>query len=477
MSIGLKIPENLPNTGQGFLSDKNFVKNISGCFIHKKDFVIPSEDQLTEDYFLNAMDNLELMPLHLIVDLEIDDDSPEYKQSKQYYTYRTQIGKYRHIISFDKSLEYQQILESYSGTDVNIIYYTDDRALILTKEGAGFRGFRTSRVDLEKPALFTNGTEDTYTRINVELYDTEEVTKNGVVKRVEWFPLYIDKLFITIKIEYLSSNALNFTAKHLQDNITTLKNTDVTITDNATGNVTFSLFNYNGGVYRLGGFDKNLTSGCLSINSNIHLGNKKYLLRIQIEFTNQFLFLDDDDFLFLDDDNFLLMTTLQQKAYFNAGGDKTSDWLKDANVPDIGNGQPPLGWRNLIESTLVKYVQVSGNGFEGIAQRVEKIQSGILFLTEIISISNESALSYEVGKKYEIKLKYRSSQDLSVFMFDINKQFFQVDTFSANTSNAIEVTTEFIATKERLFLGAGIGVAGAIGDYFELDQLYRIEEI
>lgn len=278
----IKTISNLPDTKQGFSDNSPRLVLISGVFITKKTFTIPISDITDINVFYDAIENDDITPLHFIKEFRPNDEELVTKESIQDYSYKLRSGRYKHKLVYVLTLEKHQFIELLSDTDLNIIYYDRGKNIIMTSDdGVNARGFTTNRLILEK-LLFPESTTPAFSILDIELNDSTELTSRGIIKNVTWQPSDVDRLFMAINIEYVDADTLNFSASYLGVDIDNIEPTDVTITDNYYGELSFNLFNYLGGVYSLSGFSSELISGRLEIKSTLYLGCARYTYTITV---------------------------------------------------------------------------------------------------------------------------------------------------------------------------------------------------
>ncbi len=108
---------------------------------------------------------------------------------------------------------------------------------------------------------------------------------------------------------------------------------------------------------------------------------------------------------------------------------------------------------------------VTGNGFSGNAQRLERItNSGVLSLYQAAGVSD-----LIIGKLYTFYIKYRSNIAISLYNY-LGTKYGNIGT---NTGNAIAVSFQFIASHSQFLLGTTSSVS--IGSYLEVDELLIID--
>ena len=263
-----------PDTKRTFDSRINTLRNISGFFLVPKGLILTTSDDDIIDYdywFETLLNDGNVIPVHGVKNFTPEDEELITNFSLQRFTYEIAKGKYRHSLEFVFTNEFHQILESYSGTDLSIVYYDKNRNLILM---TGYQGIPTSSIILKKQEFPTSGTKPKSV-IQIELKDTSDYNENGVVKAVEWNPEDIDRLFVAIE---LNATSTQLTAGITRDGsvVTGLLDEDFTILDDANGEIAFSLFSYGGGVYTFSGLSSTLTGGCFTLSSTLYLGRNAY---------------------------------------------------------------------------------------------------------------------------------------------------------------------------------------------------------
>lgn len=263
-----------PDTKRTFASRINTLKNIGGFFLVPKSLIITTSDDDIVDYdywFETLLNNGNVIPVHGVKTFTQNDEDLISNVSLQRFTYEIAKGKYRHSLEFVFTNEFHQILESYSGTDLSIVYYDKNRNLILM---TGYKGIPTSSIILKKQEFPTSSTKPK-SIIQIELKESSDYNENGVIKAVDWNPEDIDRLFVAIEIN-ATSTQLNAYVTRDGEIITGLLDEDFTITDDSNGEITFSLFSYGGGVYTFSGLSSTLTGGCFSLSSTLYLGRNTY---------------------------------------------------------------------------------------------------------------------------------------------------------------------------------------------------------
>lgn len=299
---------NLPDTKTNFSSENNALTYLSGIFVLKKGVVFPSIESFQDiDYFYSLLESGDLTPLHYIKEVEYLDEETILLESTQDFTTKLRPGKYRQKFKFTWQIERHQLVEQISGSDLPVIYIDRSRNIYGTSDdGVTVRGFTTNRLILDK-LLFGTDSTPAFSVLDIELRDSDELNKRGVIKQVDWNPVDINRLFMSINIEYLDSDTLNFSASY--NGVTIAKDkilqSDITISDNSNGNLNAGFYGYGDGVFQLKDFNLPLTSGIMEILSNLYMGCINYLVRVIAvpSFTN-YDFEDAANFEFEDSLNF-----------------------------------------------------------------------------------------------------------------------------------------------------------------------------
>lgn len=293
-----------PSTGRGFTPPGNFMQNIAGSFLTKKTWTVTNAQLEDNSYFFTSFDNGDLIPFHLVQSLVPNNEETIKQNSLHDFDYELRAGKYKHTMRFDWDIAFHQIVETYSGTDLYIIHYDQTGKLILAEESTGvYRGVKTDSIILQKPKLFGNGSEPSYSDLDIELKNGETFK----VIEVDWLPEQIDKLFVKVDVTNIGVDYLNFTVRYNSTNIEGIEASDVTIEDVTNGTIAGILLNYTDGVYQATGFSSALTTGCLTVNATAYLGRTRYRVVITVDITVGFDLLDGDGFDLLDGDTFDLL--------------------------------------------------------------------------------------------------------------------------------------------------------------------------
>ena len=290
-------------TGRGFTINENFIHNCKGAFLTKKDFTFIDSDLDDDDYFFQAFENGDIFPLHYVNDVIINNKEINILESNQGFTFKGSKGVISHVLKFNWDLAFHQIIETYSGTDLNIIYYDGNKNLIYTQDAGVNRGFKTNRLILENFNPISDGKESVKSGLNIEWFNPDEININGRTTKLNWIPSIIDKLFINIVVGLVTSDKITFTAKFRGENVANILNSDIELTDNKNGNISFVFIPFSGLSYEISNFNKTLSNGVLKINSNSYLGCAKYRVTSIISVSNNETFGSGDNEIWGDGNN------------------------------------------------------------------------------------------------------------------------------------------------------------------------------
>lgn len=304
----------LPDTRRNFSPEMNDYAYFTGLYVHNKDVSFASVAAFQDiDEYLSLLESGDLIPLHNIKSTEYLDEETQYKESLQNYPYKARPGKYRRKHNFIWQIDRHQLVEQMSGSDKYVIYIDRNRNIYGTSDdGVTVRGFSTDAIVLEKLIMATES-DPAFSPLFIALKDSDELNVRGVIKQVDWQPTDVNRLFMSIAIEFLDADTLNFSATYNGAAVESIGSSDVTVSDDTNGIMNFSLFNYLGGVYQLSGFTAvdptkidSLTGGKLEILSSLYLGCVLYRVTIEVVIpANNFVFEDGENFVFEDGENFI----------------------------------------------------------------------------------------------------------------------------------------------------------------------------
>lgn len=268
------------STSRDFSVNKNTLSQISGLFLIDKSEVIPAASIDDFDYwFLTLFKNGSIIPLHGIKMFDPNDEDLLSVVSPQDITLELGKGKYRQNITFNWSAAFHQIVSALSGTDYAVIYYDDNRNVMLYSSNAiTYRGLKTSNIIIKKYSFPSQGKAALSVMV-LELVDTSYATK-----KLSWNPADIDRLFTFVTVNATSSKII-VGVKYNGADVDDLEANDFSITDDKHGNVTFGLFTYGGGIYTLSGLSKSLGTGKVTILSTLYLGCERYRATIEVAYS------------------------------------------------------------------------------------------------------------------------------------------------------------------------------------------------
>lgn len=294
------------STGRDFDVNHNFIQNTKGVFVVDKDVTITHDQLETSGYMFELFQNGQLFPIHMVQDVVPKNEEPVYIESLQDRSYEARPGRIRHVLRYNFRLDYHQVINQFSGTDLYVIYYDGDKKIMLTEVSDDiYRGITTNRLNLEKFTPFTNGSNIVYSDLDIELKDSDEISYTGKIVEVDWLPELIDNLFISVKVISIDEDQITFTAKYNTIDITTIQSSDITVRDDTNGLLTFTTFNYLTGSYKLEGFSDKLTKGCLTVNAEGYIGRTRYRVQVVVEITNNAIFGDENNIIFGDGNNMI----------------------------------------------------------------------------------------------------------------------------------------------------------------------------
>lgn len=273
MSIKKQI-STYPDTLRTFAINSNNFKQVESLFVTPDTFSFTTEQFEDADFWYSNL-GVNIFPIHSASDFTIMDSETVYKESLHNFTFKTDDGKYRHKVKFNFSLDYHQLLNELSGQKLRIIY-ASGMWLRATQSTPGvIQGFQVSAFELEK-ILFNLNTSIGNSDIFIELLDTDDLNIRGYERQMTWSPADMDRLVLNIILLY-AVDTVTMYANYLGEPITTIESSDITWNDDASDPLTFSLFLNSGGVYQMGGFSPELpTTGCLSVQSTLYIGQKRY---------------------------------------------------------------------------------------------------------------------------------------------------------------------------------------------------------
>lgn len=305
MSIN-KYISSLPDTKRTFDNPENDFALYQGLFVHNENVSFPDEDSFIdyEDY-ITFLESGDLIPLHFIKEFENRSEETTYLESIQDYSYKGRDGRTRHAYKYVWSLDYHQIVEQLDGTNYYIIRIDKNWNVHgvldeLPSGETGIRGFKTNRIILEKLAE-ADANNPAFSVLDIEYPDE---TGTRVSKKLNWNPEDVDRLFMSVNVEYADATTLNFSARYRGETVTGIVKNDVTLIDDINGDLQPDVVDLLGGIYRCSNFTSPLTGGQLRIISSLYLGCAIYRITTAVSVATNFDFEDGINYEFEDAVNF-----------------------------------------------------------------------------------------------------------------------------------------------------------------------------
>lgn len=283
------------STGQDFDLRKNKLGILTSLYLTPIDFTLPETDLQDDDIMFGHMVDGNIFPLHQVHVTENQNKAPNYSESLQDFSYKTYPGKDIYSIKYDWRLDYHQLISQFNGQDLRVIFGYNNKKFLTTVTGSEVQGFKLSNITLDDIEI--NGTN--LSPLRIELADKAE-RKVEVVTEAGYPIDRIDRRFTSIEVS-ATSTEMNFTMYHLGTEVTNIISTDVTVTDDTNGELSFS-FNTSGLGYLLDSFSDTLTRGCLRVVSEGYLGRVRYTAVAAVVYDNM-VWEDDDNIVWEDDYN------------------------------------------------------------------------------------------------------------------------------------------------------------------------------
>jgi len=278
MSIN-KYISTLPDTKRTLDDSVNY-SYTSGLFVTKKQFSFSDVLDIKDvEWWQELIEAGSLIPLHYIKEIEYEDEETIYKDSLQDFPIKLRNGKRGKKVKFSWTIEKHELVDQLSGTDLYVIEYDRNNNVYLVREGNYYRGMKTSLLELEKMIQATE-TTPAFSPLKIKYQESfTDIVNSGFMLTD------IDRLFMSINIEYIDNRTLNFSAYYQSTplNGSDILQSDITVTDSINGVLTADLFNYSNGVFQLKNFNKNLITGKMEILSTLYLGCVSYIVRVIAE--------------------------------------------------------------------------------------------------------------------------------------------------------------------------------------------------
>ena len=278
MSIN-KYISTLPDTKRTLDDSVNY-SYTSGLFVTKKQFSFSDVLDIKDvEWWQELIEAGSLIPLHYIKEIEYEDEETIYKDSLQDFPIKLRNGKRGKKVKFSWTIEKHELVDQLSGTDLYVIEYDRNNNVYLVREGNYYRGMKTSLLELEKMIQATE-TTPAFSPLKIKYQESfTDIVNSGFMLTD------IDRLFMSINIEYIDNRTLNFSAYYQSTPLNgyDILQSDITVTDSINGVLTADLFNYSSGVFQLKNFNKNLITGKMEILSTLYLGCVSYIVRVIAE--------------------------------------------------------------------------------------------------------------------------------------------------------------------------------------------------
>jgi len=266
-------------------------------FITPESFSWRSDEFEVADFWYSNL-GTNIIPLQGVLEFNPEDEEMITNDSLQDFTYKLRDGRYRHRLMFDWSLDYHNLVSQFSGQKVRVVYASGNVLRAYINDADEVYGLLTNTFELEK-IKFTTINSTGNSNLLIELNNALDL--NYEVE-VDWSPKLMDRLVVNIQLIY-GESTITLRVKYNSENITGISASDITITDDIYGDITFSQFEPGEGVYVLGGFSDNLVSGCLSLQSSFYIGAKRYNYKFTAQITQNLDFIDGTNFELISGDN------------------------------------------------------------------------------------------------------------------------------------------------------------------------------
>ena len=294
---------NIPDTLRTLELNTNAFKIVNSLFITPKTFVWTTEQWVDADFWYDNL-GINIFPLHGVSDFKEEGTKNTITESGQGFSYKAYIGQYKHRFNFDWSLDYHNLLGELSGQEINIVYCSG-RVLRGTLNSDGdIKGFNVSLFDLE-PIMFDTGSGNGNSEAFIELLNSRELNESGYEAEVDWEPRKLDRLALNISLSF-GEDSITMLIKHLSKTIIGIQASDITITDDINGDITFSTYIPGDGVYKLSGFSNTITTACMYIQSTIYIGAKRFTYNYRVVIIRNITLSDGNNMVLSNGENMVL---------------------------------------------------------------------------------------------------------------------------------------------------------------------------
>jgi len=294
---------NLPDTLRTFVRNSDAYKLTESLFITPDDFSFTKAEFADDDYWYSEL-GINIFPLHGVNEFVSKDTESKIITSLQDYDYKINNGKYKHEFKYDWSLDYHKLINEISGQKIRIIYRSGN-VLRATTDGSTVTGFSISTFELEK-ILFNSGDSIGNSKLFLEWMDSDELNVNGYEVEVDWNPGKMNRLVLNINLAF-GSDSITMYVKYLDKTISDINSSDITITDELNGNITFGIFMPGDGIYQLGDFSNTITRACIYVQSTLYIGAKKFTFNFILQIEQNLNFISGDNWELISGDNLNLI--------------------------------------------------------------------------------------------------------------------------------------------------------------------------
>jgi len=302
MSIG-KQNTTFPDTLRTFERNTDAFKTTESLFMTPSDFIWTPAQFEDADWWYDNL-GINFFPLHGITQFVPEDTPSEIIESIQDFKYKTNNGKYAQRIKYDWSLDYHKLINEMSGSKVNLVYASGRHLRAKLLDSGNISGFPIATFELEKILFHTDDSAGD-SELFLEWLDSNDLNVSGYEVEVDWQPKKMDRLVLNLNLTF-AATSITMYVRYLNENVLGISASDITITDQKNGNITFGVFVPGNGIYQLGGFSNTLTHACIYIQSTLYIGAKKFTYKFVVEVINNMIFADGNNAVLSDGNNMVL---------------------------------------------------------------------------------------------------------------------------------------------------------------------------
>jgi hypothetical protein len=293
----------LPDTLRTFENNTDAYKLTESLFITPDDFSFTEAEFINDDHWYSEL-GINIFPLHGVNEFASKDTETKYVTSLQDFDYKINSGKYKHEFRYDWSLDYHKLINEISGQKVKVIYRSGN-VLRATTDGTSISGFTIETFELEK-MLFNNGDSVGNSKLFLEWMDSDELNVYGYEAEVDWNPGKMNRLVLNINLSF-STDLITMQVRYLNNPISNISSSDITITDELNGDVGFGVFVPGNGIYQLGDFTKTITRACIYIQSTLYIGAKRFTYNVVVTVEQNLNFINGDNWELISGENLNLI--------------------------------------------------------------------------------------------------------------------------------------------------------------------------